>query len=155
MAVGAVTKYNQLESVIFGTSGRQWDDTTTGSMMFCLVTNGYTPSAAHTTTTDLSTNVITTGDGSPIVLASPTLNNTTTAGRTYYDSADASFGSAVTITAKYLVCVQPVTANTFSATTSKLLFYVDLDTTSSSTSFSSTGSNFTVYAPANGWFYTE
>jgi len=154
MALGTVTKYNSLEVAIGDTANRQWNDATAGNIMFCLVTNGYTPSATHSTTSSLGANVITTGDGSPIAATSLTLDNTTTPGRTYFNSANASFGSSVTITAKYLVAVQPVTAGTFSATTSTLLFYVDLDTTSGSSSATSTASNFTVYTPANGWFYT-
>jgi hypothetical protein len=82
------------------------------------------------------------------------IDNTTTAGTTYYDSADANFGATVTITAKYLIAVQPVTAGTFSATTSKLLFYVDLDTSSGTAEVSSVASEFVIIAPANGWFKT-
>lgn len=154
MALGTVTKYNSLEVAIGDTANRQWNDATAGNIMFCLVTNAYTPSATHSTTTSLGANVITSGDGTPIAATSLTLDNTTTPGRTYFNSGNASFGSSVTITAKYLVAVQPVTAGTFSATTSTLLFYVDLDTTSGSSSATSTASNFTVYTPANGWFYT-
>lgn len=155
MPVGTVTKYNQLEKQLFDTANRQWNDATTGNIMFCLVTNGYTPSATHTTTANLGANLISSGDGAARIAAtSLAIDNTTTPGTTYYDSADVTWGSSVTITAKYLVCVQPVTANTFDSSTSKLLFYVDLDTTSSSTSVSSTATPFTVIAPTNGWFKT-
>lgn len=153
MAVGTVTKYNTLEKTVFGTANRQWDDPTTGNIMFCLCSNAYTPAATHSTTTNL-TGLITAGDGSPINAATLSINNTTTPGTTYYTSAAADFGTAVTITAKYLVCVQPLVAATFSATTSVLLWYVDLDTTSGSTSVSSTASVFKVVTPANGWFKT-
>jgi len=153
MAVGTVTKYNSLEKTIFGTANRQWDDATAGNIMFCLCGNTYTPAASHGTTASLS-GLITAGNGAPIAATSLLLDNTTTPGVTYYSSAAADFGSAVTITAKYLVCVQPVTANTFSATTSVLLWYVDLDITSSSTTVSSTASAFKVVMPTNGWFKT-
>lgn len=148
MAVGTVTKYNQLLDVLMGDADRQWDDATAGSLMFVLVENGYTPDATHTTANDLGANVITAGDGAPINVGTPAVNNST--GTTWLDSADAAFGNPVTITAKYLVCIQPATAATY-ATTAKLLWYVDLDTTSTSTSLSSTNSEFTVSAPANGW----
>jgi hypothetical protein len=155
MAVGTVTKYNQLEKQIFADANRQWDDATAGNIMFCLVGNGYTPAATHTTTADLSTNLISAGDGATRVAATGlAIDDTTTAGTTYYDSADVTWGTSVTITAKYLVCVQPVAANTFDASTSKLLFYVDLDTTSGSATVSSVASTFTVFAPTNGWFKT-
>lgn len=153
MAIGTVTKYNGFEKQIAADANRQWDDATAGNIMFCLCSNAYTPSAAHSTTSDLS-GIITAGDGAPINATSLAIDNTTTAGSTYFDSGDANFGSSVTITAKYLVAVMPVTAGTFSSTTSKLLFYVDLDTTSGSSSVSSIGSDFVIYAPTNGWIKT-
>ncbi len=153
MALGTVTKYNSLEKTLFDTANRQWNDATAGNIMFCLCGNGYTPAATHDETADLA-DLITSGDGAPIAATALAIDNTTTAGTTYYDSADANFGSAVTILAKYLICVQPVTANTFSATTSKLLWYVNLDTTNGTAEVSSTASDFVVYAPANGWFKT-
>lgn len=153
MALGTVTKYNSLEKTLFDTANRQWNDAAAGNIIFCLCGNGYTPAATHSTTNDLA-DLIAAGDGAPIAATGLAIDDTTTAGTTYYDSADADFGSAVTILAKYLIAVQPVTADTFSATTSKLLFYVDLDTTSSSAEVSSTASDFVVYAPTNGWFKT-
>lgn len=154
MALGPVTKYNQLESVAFASAGRQWDDATAGSNMFCLASQAYTPSATHTTTTNVGAALITAGDGSPINLATPVLNQTTTPGTTYYNSDPANFGATVTITAKYLICVQPVTAATFSATTSKVLWYVDLNTASSTATVSSTLAQFKVDPAVNGWFKT-
>jgi hypothetical protein len=148
MAVGAVTKYTHLWDVLLGEANRQWDDATTGNIMFGLVTNGYTPSAAHTTAGDLSTNIITTGDGVPVNAASTAVN--VSAGYTWITSGDAVFGDPVSITAKYLVCMQPVVAGTY-ASTAKLLWYVDLDDTSGSTSITSTASEFTVHTPTNGW----
>jgi hypothetical protein len=153
MALGTVTKYNTLEATLFGTANRQWNDATAGNIMFCLCGKDYTPAATHSTTTSLA-GLIASGDGAPQAATDLAIDATTTAGTTYYDSADANFGSAVTITAKWLICVQPTTANTFSATTSKLLFYVDLDTTSAATEVSSTASDFLVYAPTYGWFKT-
>jgi hypothetical protein len=48
--------------------------------------------------------------------------------------------------------VQPVSANTFSATTSKLLWYINLDTGGGS--IASVASDFVIIAPTNGWFKT-
>lgn len=153
MTVGTVTKYNSLEKTLFDTANRQWNDATAGNIMFCLCSSAYTPAASHSTTADL-TGLISAGDGAPIAATSLAINNTTTPSTTYYDSDDANFGATVTITAKYLVAVQPVTANTFSDSTGKLLFYVDLNTAGGSATASSTASDFLIYAPANGWFKT-
>ena len=150
MAVGTVTKYNGFEKQIAADANRQWDDATAGNIMFCLASEAYTPSATHSTTADV-TGVITSGDGAPIAATALAIDNTTTAGSTYYDSADANFGTTVTITAKYLIAVMPVTAGTFDAATSKLLFYADLNTASGSATVSSTASDFLIYAPVNGW----
>lgn len=154
MAVGNVTKYNTLDS-LFDTANMQWNDATAGNIMFCLVTSSYTPVATHSTTSNLGANIIIAGDGAPVAATSVVLDSATTPGRTYFDTANVAFGNPVTITAKYLVAVQPVTPGTFSATTSKLLFYVDLDDTSPSSSASALASTFTVFAPATGWFYTQ
>ena len=148
MAVGSVTKYTQIFDLMLGDAFRQWDNATAGNIMFGLVTNGYTPSAAHTTAGDLSTNIITVGDGLPIAATSLAVN--VNAGVTWMTSADAAFGNPVSITAKYLVCMQPVTAGTY-ASTAKLLWYVDLDNSSGSASITSTASEFTVHVPTNGW----
>ena len=153
MAIGTVTKYNGFEKQIAADANRQWDDATAGNIMFCLCGNGYTPAATHTTTANL-TGIITSGDGAPIVAAGVSIDNTTTPGSTYFKTNDANFGSAVTITAKYLVAVMSVTAGTFDASTSKLLFYVNLDTTSSSATVSSVSSDFVIYTPTNGWIKT-
>lgn len=150
MAVGTVTKYNGFEKQISADANRQWDDATAGNIMFCLAGATYTPAATHSATADL-TGVITAGDGAPIAATGLAIDNTTTAGSTWYDSADANFGASVTITAKYLIAVMPVTPGTFDAATSKLLFYVDLNTDSGSATVSSSVSSFIVYAPANGW----
>ena len=151
MALGTVTKYNGLEKQITADANRQWDDASAGHIMFCLCSNAYTPAATHSTTADLA-GLITTGDGAPLAATALAIDNTTTAGTTYFDSADANFGSAVTITAKYLVAVMPVTAGTFDAATSKLLFYVDLSTNSSTASLSTVSNPFVITAPENGWF---
>lgn len=151
MAIGTVTKYNQWEDVTGGDASRQWDDATAGSVMFVLAKATYTPAATHTTVANIGTSdvdYIETGDGAPIAATTLDIDATTTAGTAYYDSDAANFGASVTVTAKYLIAVQPVTANTF-ASTAKLLWYVDLD--SGGGSVSSTASTFSVDAATNGW----
>ncbi len=153
MAIGTVTKYNQWEDITGGAANRQWDDATAGNIMFVLAKASYTPSAAHTTVANIGiadVDYIATGDGAPIAATTLDVDATTTPGTTYYDSDAANFGANVTISAKYLIAVQPVTAGTF-ASTAKLLWYVDLDTTSTSSEVSSTASTFSVDASVNGW----
>jgi hypothetical protein len=150
MAVGTIVKYNGFEKNIGADAQRQWDDGSVGNIMFLLATVGYTPSAAHSTVADLGANYISSGDGAPINAGSPTIDNTSFAGSTYYSTLDANFGATVTITAKYLVAVMPVTAGTM-ASTAKLLFYVDLNTATTGSTVSSTAASFIVFRPTSGW----
>lgn len=150
MTIGAVTKYNQKEKVLGGTANRQWDDATAGSCLFILCDENYGFDATHTTAANL-TGVITAGDGAPINVANPVIDDTTTPGTTAYSSDDANFGAAVTISAKWLVCVQPVTAGTY-ATTAKVLTCVDLNTDSASAVLTSSASDFSIPPNASGWW---
>lgn len=154
MAIGTVTKYNQLESVLFAESGRQWDSASAGSAMFCLAGAAYTPSATHTTTANVGAALITSGDGAPINVANPTIDPATVPGTTYYDSDPADFGSPLTVDFKYLICVQPVTPGTFSATTSKLLWYVDMNTVNAAAVVSAVSGQVKIFPATNGWFKT-
>jgi len=149
MAIGAVTKFNQLESIILGDGDRQWDDATAGSCMFILADNTYAFDATDTTAAALS-GVISAGDGAPINVTTPAIDDTTTPGSTYIDSADADWGTPVTITAKWIICVQPVTAGTY-ASTAKLLWGFDLDNSSGSASKTVTADEFKYLTPTNGW----
>jgi len=151
MAIGVVIKYNQLESALMKAAGRQWDDATVGSNMFILADNTYTPAAIHTTTTQV-TGIIAAGAGAPIPVASPAIDGTSAPGSTSFKSASANFGSAVSVTAKYLICIQPVTPGTFTGTNDKLLWYVDLDTSTTTASQSSTNAAFIINQPAAGWY---
>ena len=151
MAVGNVILYDGATE-LFKSSSRQWDDPATGNIMFILANHTYTPNISHATVANVSY-YIPSGDGAPINATSLAMNTQTgvNAGDIYCTSDAANFGSSVTITAKYLICVQPVTAGTL-ASTSKLIFYVDLDTTSSSTDVSTTAGQFTIIPSASGWF---
>lgn len=155
MAVGQVTKYNQLETILFGTGNRPWNDATVGSCMFMLAKATYTPSAAHLTVADIGTagvHYISAGDGSPIAVGAPTLDKTTNVGQTLFKSSDANFGASVSCSGKYLICVQPITANVF-ASTAKLLWYVDLNTSTASSEVQSAASEFKIIMPSY-WFRT-
>lgn len=154
MAVGKVTKYNQMESIIFSASYRAWDHADTGSVMFMLAKEGYTPSATHTTVADIGTagvHYINVGShGEPIAVASRTIDVSTTPGTAYFKSADADFGSNKTLSAKYLIAIHPVTANVF-ASTAKLLWYCDLNDASTSSVVQSVASDFIVNMPTYWW----
>jgi len=152
MAIGNVILYDSAIKQISDTANRQWNDATAGNIMWCLCSAAYTPAFTHTTTNDLGASVITAGDGAPIAATTLAESNSVTPGSTYFDSDDVTFTLAGTITPKYLVCVQPTTADTFSATTSKLLFYVDLNTASGASTQSMAAGTYTIYTPGNGWF---
>lgn len=153
MAIGTVKRYNQMENILMGDAGRQWDDATAGSCMFVLAKNTYAIDVTDTTLADVGTgdtDWIETGDGAPINVTTPDVDDTTTAGITFLDSDAANFGASVTVTAKFLLCVQPVAPGTI-ASTSKILWAVDLDTTDGTTSKSSSASDYVINPPANGW----
>lgn len=150
MAIGSVVKFNKMQSNLMKAAGRQWDDAAGGNVMFVLASATYVPAAANATLADVGANYITTGNGAPINATTVALDDVTTPDSVYLDSDAADFGAAVTVTAKYLIAVQPVAAGTIAAT-SKLLWYVDLDTTSTSSEVSSTSAVFKINPPANGW----
>lgn len=150
MSIGSVQPYNQAFGILLGDAGRQWDDAAAGSLFFCLADENYTPSLAHTTTDDIGAALITEGDGAPIPVTNAAVDDTTEAGSTFLQTDHADFGTDVTIEAKYLICAQPVTANTFSATTSKLLWIVDLDDSTTSATVAS-NPDFAILQPVNGW----
>lgn len=150
MAIGTVTKYNKMQSNLMKAAGRQWDDGAAGNVMFLLVSAAYTPNLADATVAALGANYISAGDGAPIAATTMSIDDTTTPDSVYLACDAADFGTTVTITAKYLVAVQPVTPNTL-ASTAKLLWYVDLDTQSGAAEVSSTDAVFKINQPANGW----
>ena len=124
--------------------------------MFILANSTYTPAATHTTIANVGTagvNYIGSGNGAPIAVSSPTIDSSTTPGTAMFKSADANFGASVTISAKYLICVQPVTAGVIAAT-SKLLWYVDLNNATVSSEAYAAASEFKINMPATGWFKT-
>jgi hypothetical protein len=155
MAIHSIEKFDQCIKVLLSSANRDWDDATAGNIMWCLVGAGYTKDLTDTTTADLGANIITSGDGAPINATGLSLDDTSTPGTVKFKSDNANFGASVTITAKFLVAVMPVTAGTFSATTSKLLLIDDLNTASSSSVVTSSGDEFVVNmpvtAPADGW----
>jgi len=154
MAISAVIPLNQFEGLMLSDASRQWDDATAGNIMYVLADETWTPLATHTTTNDVGTTgaaVLTVaGDYNHLAATTLAVDAATTAGTSYLQSDAANFGASVSITAKYLIAIQPVVANTY-ALTSKLLWYVDLDDTTTGTTVSSVSSNFAINQPTNGW----
>lgn len=149
MAFGALVRYNKFPGISQEDNQYEWADSSAGAYMFGLVGASYTPDAAHITAADLGANLITTGDGSPINVTGRAVVYTSD-GKCWFNSAAANFGSAVTITAKYIVCMMPV-ATGVHAGTSKLCWYMDMNVGAGLT-VSSTSSTFVINPPANGWF---
>ena len=164
MAAGNVQVYDSAYTTLFQTVAggglRQWDDSTAGSIMWVLADATYTPADTHTTTSDIGTSgdAIVGGDGVPI--AATDLAVTQSTANTYFlggsgspgDATTVHYGTNTTITAKYLIATMPQTANSHSATTDELLFYVELETGST---VSSSAGTFSITMPTNGWFYVN
>lgn len=90
------------------------------------------------------------------VLGSQAVNETGgPAPRTQCESAIISFGSNVTLSAKYLIVFQgtAITPPTAQTSTDFAVFWVDLNDTSLSAEASSTAAAFTIDDSATGWFY--
>lgn len=146
MAVGAVQVYDGGLAKLLNDAEAQWDSSAT--FQFALLLTGYTPADTHALWSDVSANVCVDGDYGAQLVTSRTVSDS--GNPIYLDSADAIFGPNVTISARYLVCVQTASAVEGTlAGTDKLIFYQDLNTGGGN--ISSTNSNFTITAPTNGW----
>lgn len=147
MTVGATQVYDGAMPLLLANATTQWDDSTANSFAFILLDNAYTPSDAHVDYDDVLANICTDGDYAAKDVTSRVV--TDGAGSAcYLDSADADFGAAVTISARYLVCLK---ANSGSLVgTDKLIFYVDLNS-GGAANVASTAAPFKVQAPTNGW----
>lgn len=146
MSVGQVQLYNQCFERLLQDADDQWDVAGSTSFAFLLAKASYTPSDAHTTIANLGvagTDWINSGDGSPIVVPSRSVDQAS--GVVQMKAGNANFGSAVTIVAKYLICVMGDAAGILS--TDPLLWYQDLSQEGGSAQ--SSASDFVVQAPAN------
>lgn len=142
MAAGTFTLYNAGKLNLLDGDIEFDADTIVG----VLVTSGYTPAATHSTYADISANECADGDYAPVVLSSKTV--TEGSGTVTVDAADVDYGSAVTITAKYIALVRRAGGSLVSG--DLLLGYMDLDTGGGSVS--STTGNFIVRWNASGIF---
>lgn len=164
MAAGTVHLYDGAYLNLFretaGTASRAWDDSTAGNIYWYLAGSGYTPADTHSTTTNVTNQVG--GAGAPKAATNLVITKTPgQASETYFQGGANSepgvvtFTDTGTVTAKWLIATQPTTAGSPSATTDRLIFYVDLNTASASATVSSTAGEFTVNMPTSGWFYVE
>jgi hypothetical protein len=123
-------------------------DLDTDTIVGILVGTGYTPNrTAHSLFSDVSANEVT-GTGytaGGIALSSKTMTHS--AGTGTFDAADLTWSTS-TITAKYCVLIRRAGGSLASG--DLLIGYVDLDTTSGSSTVTSTGGNFTVAWNASG-----
>ena len=143
MAAGNFTFYNngKLKSLDGGI------DADTDTLVMVLLASGYTPdTAAHTTYADISGSEIGDADYSPQVISNAAFSES--GGTVTFDSDDVSFGSSVSIEAKYAVVVRRDGASLASG--DLLLGYVDLNTGGGTVS--STNSTFSVNTPSG--YYT-
>lgn len=146
MAIGAATPYNLGIKRLFENATPDWDDGAS-NFTWALLDNAYIPALTHSVWSDVSANVCTSADYAPKAVS--TRVTTESSGNVYLDSDDADFGATVTISARYLVCLQTATAAT-AASTDKLVFYIDLNS-GGSVNVSSSASAFVIQAPTNGW----
>ena len=135
MAAGSWTFYNDFKEHLAKADVDMNGDT----FKAVLCTSGYTPSAAHSTLSDL-TNLCADSDYSPFTLTNNTVSET--GGTVTFDTDDLNYGSSVSITAKYAVIYDDTHAS------DALMCYVDLDTGGGSVS--STNSTFQITINASG-----
>ena len=140
MAAGNFTVYNFPKKHFFdGTM--DWD---TDSHYLHLLKSAYTPALTHDKWNDVSAQEVTDGDYAAQAMASEAVNGGTATATAVVDAANVSFGTNVTITARYAV-VRVGTATP--GTGDNLVGYVELDT---ATDVSSTNGDFQVQWNANG-----
>ena len=155
MAIQAVDVYDHAYDVLFSTTdGVRWDDTTAGKFMWALAADGNAVIDLTDTTGTLVGSMISAGDGVPINVTDNFI--TQTAGITYFEAGSAAtvskatWGTPVTISARYLVMFMVAVAGTYTAATAKPILVCDLTGTASNES--STAAEFTVNMPSGGWF---
>ena len=148
MPAGAFNIYNEAKKKLF-------DTYTWGTTQFRteLLLQPYAPTAAHNTWGDVSAQVCTDGDytaGRPMATANATVvGGTGTATAKVDSTSDIVYGPSVTLTAKYLVVR---TGATVATAGDLLLGYLDLATTGTGSSASSTNGDYTIAWNANGLF---
>ena len=146
MAAGAFTLYNQSKAWFFdGTF--DWANDTHYAHLFDAT---YTPALTHDTFVDLgaATNEVTDGDYAVELMITEAVNGGTATATGNCDAANLTYGTNVTITARYAI-IRTGTAT--AQTTDRLVGYVELETASD---VSSTNGTFEVqWAGAGLWTF--
>lgn len=141
MAVGSFTLYNSAKKdIIDGTI-----DLDNDTVKAVLLTTDHVPAATDSTYADLD-NECADADYAAQTLANPVF--TESAGTVKYDADDVSYGTTVSIAARYIVLVKQAGGSL--ASTDKLIGYMDLDDTGYNVR--STNSNFIVRWNTDGLF---
>jgi len=141
MAVGSFTLYNSAKKdIIDGTI-----DLDNDTVKAVLLTTDHVPAATDSTYADLD-NQCADADYAVQTLANPVF--TESAGTVKFDADDVSYGTTVSIAARYIVLIKQAGGSL--ATTDKLIGYMDLDDTGYNVR--STNSNFIVRWNADGLF---
>lgn len=146
MSIGQVQIFDQCFELLAQDGNTQWDAAASTSFAFLLAKSTYTPDDTDTTVADLGTagvDWIDSGDGSPIVVPSRSIDRS--GGVIQFKAANANYGSSVTVTAKYLICVEGDSSSIASG--DNILWYQDLSQEGGSAQ--SSASDFVVQAPAN------
>lgn len=146
MSVGTFTLFNSGKEALLADKANQinWE---TDAIVAVLLNASYTPNAAHTIFSDVSSTQISDAGYAPVVLSNKTVVRTN--GTILWDCDDINFGSNVSITAKRIVLIKRAGASLVAS--DQLIGHCDLNTTSNSATVSSTNSNFVVNTP-NGLF---
>lgn len=137
MAIGTFTLYNNGKELLLTDNAGQinW---ATDNISAALLSAAYTPSATHSTWADVKANHVTGTNYAPVALTNKT--SARSGATILWDCDDINFGSAVTVTAKYLVIVKGTAGSL--ADSDAVLGYVDLDNATTSATVSSTNSVF-------------
>jgi hypothetical protein len=139
MSAGNFTFYNEFKESL----AKADIDLNGDTFKAVLLTSSYSPNVAtDVNLSDISANIVADADYTEQTLTNVTV--TESGGTVTFDADDISFGSSVTITAKYLAIYDDTVAN------DPLIVYVDLDTGGGSVS--STSSTFQVTINASGIF---
>ena len=142
MAAGTFQLYNTGKENLL-TDNANHINWATDTIVAVLLTVGYTPSAAHSTYANISANICADVGYAPVVLTGKT--SALTADKILWDCADISFGTNVSLTAKYVAIVKR--AGGALAGTDQLIGYGDLNV-GAGLSASSTNSTFQVNTTA-------
>lgn len=146
MAVGNFTLYNTGKESLLTDNANQID-WANDTIVATLLGTGYTPSLTHSTWADLSANQIADAGYAPVALTGKT--SVLSAGKILWDCADISFGTNVTLTAKYVAIVKRAGGSLTG--TDRIIGYCDLNDASGTATVGSINSTFQVNTP-NGLF---